>query len=95
MIPGLLASIEKIIDGFFYPAMNYLSNVNYQLYKIQIEPQRYLKLDYFLGPISMLGPGWIALIDSVIGALIMIFLVFSAKALWNLYLHFKESVQWW
>lgn len=95
MMPGLLATLEKFIMGIFDPIYDFLGDTLSQLYQIQMQPQRYLHLDYFLGPISMLGPGWVALISSIIASLTIIFITFATKSLWNLYLQFKEGIKWW
>ncbi len=91
----ILATIEKFVLQIFSPVINYLSSALEYLNNIRLEPARALNLDYFLGPISMLGPEWRQLIGAIIGSITILFIIFIVKGAYNLYLLFKEGVKWW
>lgn len=92
---AILATIEKFVLQIFSPVTNYLnSSLNY-LSNVRLQPARALNLDYFLGPVSMLGPDWRQLIGAIIGSITILFIVFIVKGAYNLYLMFKQGVKWW
>lgn len=92
---SILIAIEKFILQIFSPVTNFLNSALDYLDNIQLQPARFLNLDYFLGPVSMLGPEWRALISSVIGSITILTMVFIVKGIYNLYLMFKQGVKWW
>jgi len=92
---SILIAMEKFILQIFSPVTNFLNSALDYLDNVQLQPARALNLDYFLGPISMLGPEWRQLIGAVIGSITILFMVFIAKGAYNLYLQFKSGVKWW
>lgn len=92
---SILIAIEKFILQIFYPVSNFLNSSLDYLDNVKMQPARALNLDYFLGPISMLGPEWRQLVGAVIGSITILFMVFIAKGAYNLYIMFKQGVKWW
>jgi hypothetical protein len=95
MLDNVLPTVQKFILQIFYPVTNYLNSALQYLDQVQIQPARALKLDYFLGPISVLGPEWRALVGAIIGCLLILFTAFVVRGIYNLYLLFKTGVKWW
>lgn len=56
---------------------------------------RGLNLDYFLGPVAMLGPQWRILVVSVVASAFIILTVMVARKGYGMYLALKEGVKWW
>lgn len=92
---SILIAMEKFILQIFYPVTNFLNSALSYLDNVRLQPARFLNLDYFLGPISILGPDWRHLIGAIIGSITILFMVFIAKGAYNLYLLFKQGVKWW
>lgn len=92
---SILVAMEKFILQIFYPVTNFLNSALNYLDNVRLQPARLLNLDYFLGPVSILGPEWRSLIGAVIGSITILFMVFIAKGAYNLYLLFKQGVKWW
>lgn len=85
----------SIIDSFLGPIQTILTNARDHLNNISLVAGRGLNLDYYLGPISMLGPGWSMLIGSIISSSFLILVVLMARKGYGLYLALKEGVKWW
>lgn len=86
---------QRIIDTFFNPIIQILVAARDRLEQISLVAGRGLNLDYFLGPISILGPEWSGLIGSVITCAFIILSVIVARKLYGIYLALKEGVKWW
>lgn len=86
---------KAVIDSFLGPVQSILINARDQLNHVALVAGRGLNLDYFLGPISMLGTGWTMLIGSVVSSAFLILVVLMARRGYNLYLALKDGVQWW
>jgi hypothetical protein len=86
---------QRIVDTFFDPVTQVLVAARDRLEYISLVAARGLNLDYFLGPVSMLGPEWRALIGSVVASAFLIIAVLVAKKGYNIYLALKEGVKWW
>jgi len=86
---------QRIIDSFTSPVITILTAARDHLTSVSLVAARGINLDYYLGPVSMLGPSWTALILSLVGSLILILGVLTAQQVYNIYLSLKEGVQWW
>lgn len=86
---------QRIIDSFFDPIIEILITARDRLDYISMVAARGLNLDYFLGPVSMLGPEWRALIASVVASAFLIVTILTARKVYGMYLAFKEGVKWW
>lgn len=86
---------QRIIDTFFDPVIQILVAARDRLDYISMVAARGLNLDYFLGPISMLGPEWRALIGSVVASAFLLVTVLAARKGYGIYLALKEGVKWW
>lgn len=86
---------QRIVDTFLSPVINILVAVRDRLDAVSLVAARGLNLDYFLGPVVMLGPQWKALISSVLLSAFLILTVLIARKGYGLYLALKEGVKWW
>jgi len=86
---------QRIVDTFLGPVINILVAVRDRLDYISQVAARGLNLDYFLGPVMMLGPGWQTLIGSAIASAFLILTVLVARKGYGIYLALKEGVKWW
>jgi len=86
---------QRIVDTFFNPIIQVLVAARDRLDYISMVAARGLNLDYFLGPISMLGPEWRGLLGSVVASTFLLITVLVAKKGYSIYLSLKEGVKWW
>jgi len=86
---------QRIVDTFFNPIIQILVTARDRLDYISHVAARGLNLDYFLGPVSMLGPEWRALIGSVVACAFLLITVLVARKVYGIYLSIKEGVKWW
>lgn len=86
---------QRIVDSFFNPVINILVAVRDRLDYISNVSARGINLDYYLGPVAMLGSQWKALIVSVIASAMIILTVLVARKGYGIYLALKEGVKWW
>jgi len=87
--------MKDIIDSILGPIQQFLSYSIEKIQSIQLVAERGLDLNYYLGPITQIGPGWVALCFSLISSIVLITVVFLARSGYSLYLNFKEGVKWW
>lgn len=86
---------QRIIDTFFNPIIEILVAARDRLDHISLVAARGINIDYFLGPISMLGPEWRGLIISVVACSFLLLSVLVARKGYGIYLALKEGVKWW
>lgn len=92
---SIFSAFQRIIDSVFDPAIQILTAARDKLDNIALVAARGLNLDYFLGPISMLGWQWRTLIVSVVASAFLLLTVLVVRKLYALYLALKEGVKWW
>lgn len=92
---GTGGTIRDLVDSITGSAIQMLQDAFDRISSITLVAARGLNLDYFLGPVSMLGTPWVNLITSIVASIILIATVFVVRAIYNLYLRFKEGVRWW
>ena len=49
----------------------------------------------WLGPIALLGPGWMFAITSLLGGAALVVTLGAAMSAYRLYLNLKQGVKWW
>lgn len=54
-----------------------------------------LDISAWLSPISILGPSWTKVINSLLAGATLVLTLWVAKKIYHLYLQFKEGVRWW
>jgi len=86
---------QRIIDTIFDPIIQILATARDYLDQAAIVVARGLNLDYYLGPVAMLGWEWKALISSVIASAFLLLIVVVARKAYGMYLALKEGVKWW
>lgn len=87
--------LHDIADTVFGPVIRVLTLAYNNLTNIRLVASRGLNLDYFLGPFASVGPAWVLLIKSFIGAFVLVSVVFAIKSLYGAYLQIKQGVKWW
>lgn len=92
---SIFSAFQRIIDSVFDPAIQILTAARDKLDNIALVAARGLNLDYFLGPISMLGWQWRTLIVSVVASAFLLLTVLVVRKLYALYLTLKDGVKWW
>lgn len=86
---------KAIIDSFLGPVITILTSARDHLNEVALVAGRGLNLDYFLGPIMLLGSGWQMLIGSVVSSGFLLLVVLMARKGYSLYLALKDGVKWW
>jgi len=86
---------QRIVDTILDPVIQILVVARDRLDYVSMVASRELNLDYFLGPVSMLGPEWRILVGSVVASTFLILTVLVARKGYGLYLALKEGVKWW
>lgn len=86
---------QRIIDTMLDPVIQILVAARDRLDYVSMVAARGLNLDYYLGPVSMMGPEWRLLIGSVVASAFLILTVLVARKGYGLYLALKEGVKWW
>ncbi len=86
---------QRIIDSIFDPVIQILAAARDQLDQVSMVAARGLNLDYYLGPVSMLGTEWQLLIGSVVASAFLLITVLVARKGYGIYLALKEGVKWW
>lgn len=86
---------KRIVDTIFNPVIEILTTARDHLESVSLVAARGINLDYFLGPISGLGPEWRTLILSVCGSAFLILTILVARKVYSIYLTLKEGTHWW
>lgn len=86
---------QRIVDSIFDPVINILLTARNGLDSASSVAARGLNLDYFLGPISLLGWEWRTLVASIISCCFLLLCVMTARRVYGLYLALKEGAKWW
>lgn len=86
---------QRIIDTVFDPIIQILVTARDHLDNAALVAAQGLNLDYFLGPIAMMGWQWRALVTSVVASAFLLLSILVARRAYGLYLAIKEGVKWW
>lgn len=86
---------QRIIDTVFDPIIQILVAARDHLDIAALVAAKGLNLDYFLGPIAMMGWQWQALVTSVVASALLLLSILVARKGYGLYLALKEGVKWW
>jgi hypothetical protein len=87
--------MKQLVDTILGPITTLLQNALHYLGQVSLVAGRGLNLNYFLGPVVMLGPGWQMLIGSVVASAFLLLALLIVRKTFDLYLAFKQGVQWW
>ena len=88
-------NMHAIVDTILGPITTMLQNALNYLGQISLVAGRGLNLDYYLGPIIMLGSGWHMLIGSIVSSAFLLLVVLVVRKTFDMYLAFKSGVKWW
>ncbi len=86
---------QRIIDTVFDPIIQILVSARDYLDTAALVAAQGLNLDYFLGPIALMGWQWQALVTSVVASAFLLLSILVARKGYALYLALKEGVKWW
>lgn len=87
--------VHAIVDTILGPITTMLQNSLNYLGQISLVAGRGLSLDYFLGPLIMLGSGWQMLFGSIVSSAFLLLVVLIVRKTFDMYLSFKSGVKWW
>ncbi|KLU61841.1 hypothetical protein CEB3_c17590 [Peptococcaceae bacterium CEB3] len=87
--------MHSIVDSIIGPIISLLQNALNYLGQVSLVAGRGLNLDYFLGPIVLMGPGWQMLIGSIVASAFLLLVVLIVRKSYDMYLAFKTGVKWW
>lgn len=54
-----------------------------------------INLSNYVSWVGLLGPAWVKVINSLLASLTLIGVLFAARAVYRLYLSFKQGIKWW
>lgn len=83
------------MNAFVGPLAGWLSTVQQDLAGLSLGVERGINLGQYLSPVSVLGPGWVAAVESAGVAAAVVAVVAVGRAGFRLYLWLKEAVMWW
>jgi hypothetical protein len=83
---------HQLTDTILGPATNFLEYAIEKINSVSLIASQGLNLDNFLGPIAALGPAWVAMIVSLVGALLLITIVFIARQVYNLWVAILNGI---
>lgn len=87
--------MQGIIDSIFQPVIDILRTARDTLEGMSLVAARGLNLDYFLGPLSLLGWQWRTLISSIVASAFLLLSVLVVRKVYSIYLALKEGAKWW
>ena len=87
--------MHAIVDTILGPITTMLQNALNYLGQVSLIAGRGLNLDYFLGPLAMMGSGWTMLIGSIVSSAFLLLVVLVVRKTFDMYLAFKSGVKWW
>jgi len=87
--------MQSYLQSLLNPALQFLSTARDNLAGIALGARRGIDLGAYLGPLATLGPGFQAMLSTlVVGAVVLVTLA-MARGAYSLYLKFKAGVKWW
>lgn len=86
---------QQIIDTIFDPVIRILITARDNLDAATLTASQGLNLDYYLGPISMLGWQWRTLVATIVASAFLILCVLVGRKVYGLYMSIKDGVKWW
>jgi hypothetical protein len=84
-----------MVNTVLGPVTNFLQYAIDKMNSISMIAYAGLNLDSYLGPIESMGPAWVAMVTSLIAALLLIVIVFVARQVYDLWLAFVNGTMWW
>ncbi|EGW40145.1 hypothetical protein [Desulfosporosinus sp. OT] len=87
--------MHSIVDSILFPMETILQGALSYLGQISLVAGRGLNLNYFLGPIVMMGSGWQMLVGSIVSSAFLLLMVLIVRKTFDMYLAFKSGVKWW
>lgn len=87
--------MQTYLQGIIEPALQFLQRAVTALNDLSLTARRGLDLSQYLGPLGVLGPGFRALVVTVVTAAVVVIVTSLALGMYRLYLAFKEGVKWW
>jgi hypothetical protein len=86
---------KNLIDNIFALPESILELIKDKLYGASQLVGQGIDISAWLAPVSLLGPSWVRVINSLLAGATLVFTFWIAKRIYALYLQFKEGVRWW
>ncbi len=90
-----LNPFKNLIDNIFSLPESILNLVIDKLSGASQLAAQGIDVSSWLAPISLLGPSWVKVVNSLLAGATLVFTFWIGKKVYNLYLNFKQGVQWW
>jgi hypothetical protein len=85
----------NLIDNIFSLPQSILELVRDKLSGASQLVAQGIDISSWLAPISILGPDWVKVVNSLLAGATLVFTFWIGKRVYALYLQFKEGVRWW
>lgn len=90
-----LNPFKNLIDNIFSLPESILRIANDKLSEAGTVVGQGINISNWLAPISILGPEWTKVINSLLAGATFVLTIWIAKKIYHVYLQFKEGVRWW
>lgn len=87
--------MSQYLNQVLSPALKILQDARDYLATVALGARRGIDLSHYLGPLAVLGPGFQAMLATLITGAVLILTIALAKGAYSLYLQFKQGVKWW
>ena len=87
--------LREIIDLFFDPIINVLSNMNGYLQEAVIVGSRGIDLGNYFGFLGWMGSDWGHLVASLVMCSAICIILYVVRAGIGLYMTIKQGIKWW
>jgi len=86
---------ENFVDSIFDPVFQFLDMMSAKLGEIRHVAAKGIRLDDYFGIFGILGPEWAGVINSLLAALLFLFILFVIQKNSGVLLWFKSLIKWW
>jgi len=86
---------KNLIDNIFSMPFAVLNMIKDKLQGASQLVAQGIDISAWLAPVSLLGPAWVKVINSITAGTTLVLTFWIAKRLYMLYVSFKEGTKWW
>lgn len=87
--------LKALIDTVFGPVLSWLQSIYDSLRELSVPLSRPLNFDSYLGPIAMLGNGWVDFAETVFALAFIYGIAYIVVTQIELFRKFKDLIKWW
>jgi hypothetical protein len=91
----LPVSIRNFVDAIFSPPLTFLELCRDMLANAGTVVGRGISLGNYFGFFGYLPSEWQGVVQSALGSVALLAVLFLVRALWDMYLKVKVSSKWW